>query len=198
MICDDDNSKSIDINEFIKICKDYRIGLEDNEIKAMFKAFDSDGTGSIDYDEFLRAAVGEMNNFRKALIKKVFNKMDKNGNRSLEVDDLKGVYNCTKHPDVKSGKKSEDEVLGEFLDTFEYHFSLTVIKSFLFQNKGNTKNRSISLEEFIEYYNNISMSIDDDKYFELMINTCWNLDGSRQTYGKAWRGEAQIFFNLNK
>ena len=93
----------------------------------MFKAFDSDGTGSIDYDEFLRAAVGEMNNFRKGLIKRVFAKLDKNGNGAIEVDDLKGVYNGSKHPDVKSGKKTEDEILGEFLDTFEYHFSLTVI-----------------------------------------------------------------------
>ena len=126
MICDDDNSKSIDVNEFIKICKDYRIGLEDNEVRAMFKSFDLDGTGSIDYEEFLRAAIGEMNNFRKNIIKKVFNKMDKNGNGNIEVDDLKGVYNATKHPDVKSGKKTEDEVLGEFLDTFEYHFSITV------------------------------------------------------------------------
>jgi Ca2+-binding EF-hand superfamily protein len=126
MICDDDNSKSIDINEFIKVCKDYRVGLEDNEVRAMFKAFDLDGAGSIDYEEFLRACVGEMNNFRKNLVKKAFNKLDKNGNGTLEVDDIKGVYNASKHPDVKAGKKTEDDVLGEFLDTFEYHFSITV------------------------------------------------------------------------
>ena len=30
------------------------------------------------------------------------------------------------HPDVKSGKKTEDDVLGEFLDTFELHYSLNV------------------------------------------------------------------------
>jgi len=27
------------------------------------------------------------------------------------------------HPDVKAGKKTEDEILGEFLDTFEVHMS---------------------------------------------------------------------------
>jgi len=114
MICDDDNSKTIDVNEFLKICKDYRVGLEDNEVRAMFKAFDLDGTGSIDYDEFLRACVGEMNNFRKNFVKKAFTILDKNGNGTLEVDDLKGVYNASKHPDVKAGKKTEDEVLLEF------------------------------------------------------------------------------------
>ena len=115
--------------------------------------------------------------------------MDKNGNGNIEVDDIKGVYNASKHPDVKSGKKTEDEILGEFLDTFEFHLSLTVSFLFYFQNQGKTKNRSISLDEFIEYYNNISMSIDDDKYFELMINTCWNLDGKAVTYQKGWKGE---------
>lgn len=51
-----------------------------------------------------------------------------------------------------------------------------------------SKDRSITFEEFIEYYNNISMSIDDDAYFELMMNNAWNLDGSR-TFKKAWKGE---------
>lgn len=45
------------------------------------------------------------------------------------------------------------------------------------------------MEEFIEYYNNISMSIDDDKYFEQMINTVWGLDGGFKSYGKGWKGE---------
>lgn len=33
-------------------------------------------------------------------------------------------------------------------------------------------------DEFVEYYNNVSASIDDDSYFCLMINNAWNLDGS--------------------
>lgn len=42
-----------------------------------------------------------------------------------------GVYNAKQHPDVKSGKKNEEEVLGEFLDTFEmHHANLVIISSF--------------------------------------------------------------------
>lgn len=33
------------------------------------------------------------------------------------------------------------------------------------------------------------MSIDDDKYFEVMMNSCWNLDNSRGNYSKGWKGE---------
>jgi hypothetical protein len=37
--------------------------------------------------------------------------------------------------------------------------------------------RSVTKEEFEEYYNNVSMSIDDDRYFALMMNNTWKLDG---------------------
>jgi hypothetical protein len=42
----------------------------------------------------------------------------------IDINDIKGVYNASRHPDVKSGKKTEDEVLGEFIETFEQHHSL--------------------------------------------------------------------------
>jgi hypothetical protein len=44
------------------------------------------------------------------------------------------------------------------------------------------------MDEWIEYYNNVSMSIDDDKYFELMMNSTWNLYNSRVTK-KGWGAE---------
>ena len=126
-ICDDDNSREINSSEFQKLIKDYRIDISDEEIKKLFRTFDRNNGGSIDYDEFIKGIVGDMNDFRKAFVKKAFNKLDKNGNGAIEPDDIKGVYNARNHPDVKAGKKTEDEVLAEFLDTFEYHFNILVI-----------------------------------------------------------------------
>lgn len=39
-------------------------------------------------------------------------------------------YNAKHHPDVKTGKRSEDEVLMEFLDTFEQHHAIRVSKRY--------------------------------------------------------------------
>ena len=33
------------------------------------------------------------------------------------------------------------------------------------------------------------MAIDDDKYYEAMMNSAWNLDGSRKNYGKGTKME---------
>ena len=63
------------------------------------------------------------------------------------------MYNAKLHPEVKSGKKTEDEILGEFLETFEMHHAL---------NGAGTKDRSVTIDEFMEYYNNVSASVDHD------------------------------------
>jgi Ca2+-binding EF-hand superfamily protein len=126
----------------------------------------------------MRSVVGEMNNTRKALVRRAFDKCDKNGNGIIELDDIKGVYNAKLHPDVKAGKKTEDEVLSEFIDTFELHHSL---------KHPEEKDRKINIREFTEYYTNVSASIDNDQYFELMITNAWNLNNV--SYQKGWGGE---------
>jgi hypothetical protein len=119
--------------------------------------------------------VGDMNERRKALVTIAFKRFDADGNGYISVEDLKGRYNASNHPDVKTGKKTEEDVLYEFLDTFEQHYAL--------MDRGS-KDRIIKLHEFVEYYNNISASIDSDDYFELMIRNAWNLDN--KSYGKGW------------
>lgn len=133
----------------------------------MFDLFDINGDDSISYDELMRSVIGEMNPFRKALVKRAFDKLDDNKNGIIELDDIKRFYNAKLHPDVKAGKKTEDEVLGEFIDTFELHHSL---------KNPSEKDRKITPKEFMEYYNNVSASIDNDQYFELMMTNAWNLN----------------------
>ena len=50
----------------------------------------------------------------------------------------------------------------------------------------------VTLEEFVEYYTNISASIDDDMYFSQMMNAAWSLSGDAaqyKKYDKAWANE---------
>lgn len=63
----------------------------------------------------------------------------------------------------------------EFLETFEAHHNM---------KHQQERDAKITLEEFLEYYTNISVSIDNDEYFALMMNNSWNLKGDAQTYQK--------------
>jgi Ca2+-binding EF-hand superfamily protein len=178
-IADDNNSKSLDIEEFKKCVHDFRIGLTPKDSERLFKIFDRSNDGSIDYEEFLRGVRGEMNEFRKGFCMKAFASMDTDKSGVLDIDDIRQRYNAKKHPDVIAGKKTEDEILYEFLDTFETHHSDKV---------EDARDGKVSKSEWIEYYNNVSMSIDDDAYFELMMNSAWNLKNERVTK-KGWGGE---------
>ena len=117
------------------------------------------------------------------MVEKAFHVIDKDGSGILDINDIKGSYRADKHPDVVAGKKSEDQILVEFLETFEAHHNL---------KEGAQADGRVTLEEFTEYYKNVSSSIDNDDYFALMMNNSWNIKGDATTYKKyekGWAGE---------
>lgn len=118
-----------------------------------------------------------MNNFRKKLVLQAFNKIDSDKSGWVDINDIKGVYNAKRHPDVIQGKKTEEDVLMEFLETFETHHNIA---------NSTAPDHVVTKEEFEEYYNNISSSIDNDQYFELMINNAWKVNEGDKTYAKGW------------
>lgn len=150
---DDNNNRSLDIYEFTKAMKDYMMGFSDSEIRTLYAYFDYDRTGAVDYDEFLRTIRGPMNPSRKKFVGQAYNKLDRDQNGWIDLNDIKGVYSAKTHPDVLSGRKTEEQILLEFLETFEAHHSL---------RNNNAPDHVVTKEEFEEYYCNISCSIDND------------------------------------
>jgi Ca2+-binding EF-hand superfamily protein len=179
---DDDQSGTLDIQEFWKAINDFRVRISQDECRKLFDLFDENKDGDLNYDELILNIKGEINPFRQSLIKKAFTKLDDNKNGFLEASDVKSVYNAAKHPDVIKKKKTEEEVLQDFLETFEAHRSMS--KN---DDKSKLKDGRVTFNEFLDYYSNVSSSIDDDKYFELMITNAWNLDN--KTYGKGFSAE---------
>lgn len=118
-----------------------------------------------------------MNNFRKKLVQQAFAKFDTDGSGEINVDDLKDYYNARNHPDVKAGKKTEQQVLNEFLSTFESHSEL----------RGTMGDNKISYEEFEDYYTFVSASIDNDQYFELMMMNSWKLNEKMKKLPQAYQ-----------
>ena len=95
--------------------------FDHDELVRLFKLFDTDGQGYVDYDHFLRGIRGEMNQFRKNICMKAFKLMDVDGDGFITIQDVKHNCNAKKNPEVMQGKKTEDEVLYDFLETFDTH-----------------------------------------------------------------------------
>ena len=168
-IFDDDGSGDLNYTEFTKAMRDYGMALSEEQCHELFARYDRDGNGAINYNEFIRGVRGRLNATRKNLVHQAFRKFDRTGNGVADLEDLRGVYDASKHPDVRAGKKSEDEVLAEFLDTFDV----------------GDHDGKVTVQEFEDYYSNVSASIDDDNYFQLMIFNAWNL-GNAGPAKAAW------------
>ena len=48
----------------------------------------------------------------------------------------------------------------------------------------------VTMEEFIEYYTSVSASIDNEDYFEQMMNSSWNISGDAAQYKTYEKGVA--------
>lgn len=121
-------------------------------------------------------AQGDLSEARLALVNKAFEKLDRDGSGVLTLSDLKGaavalntlfapdsmvcssntgVYNASKHPEVVEGRKTEDQVLTEFLSTME--------------GLAGNGDGTVTKAEFTEYYTELSASIPTDTYFTAMM-----------------------------
>ena len=118
-IMDDNGNGTLDPYEFNKAVTDFGVDIETKDLATLFRCFDYDNNGEIDYNEFVRVIVGPMNMFRTNLCVKAFKILDSTQDGQVTLEDIRGRYNASMHPDVKSGKRTEDEVLTEFLETFE-------------------------------------------------------------------------------
>ena len=169
---------TLTMSEFSQACKDFRINMTVDDAKFLFNQFDQNKDGRLNYDEFLRGVRGEMSDSRREIVRKAFSILDTNQNGQIEIADIAGTYSAEKHPAVVEGRKTEDQVLAEFLETFETHHNLG----------GGQNNSIVTPAEFEEYYNNVSASIDDDKYFAVMMDGAWNISGHAAQYQKQENG----------
>ena len=103
---------------------------------------------------------------RLDLVRLAFSKVDKDGSGILDATDIVECYDASKHPEVIAGRMTEQQVFDGFLAGFDV---------------GGEKDGMVTPQEWENYYANVSSSIDNDDYFELMIRNAWHISG-----GEGW------------
>uniref|UniRef100_A0A7S1CF03 EF-hand domain-containing protein n=1 Tax=Bicosoecida sp. CB-2014 TaxID=1486930 RepID=A0A7S1CF03_9STRA len=164
-IMDDRRDGKLDREDFKWGLHDYGVHLKDDEFDMVLDFFDRDGDGNVSMTEFLRALRGEMNARREGFVREAYRRLDKDGSGEVTLSDLVRVYDTSFHPEVKSGRITHEEAVTEFMsqwDTLE-------------------KDGVVTYAEFLDYYKDLSASIDDDDYWELMMRNAWHISG-----GEGW------------
>ena len=184
MLMDENSSKKISFDDFNKMFKTFRYDLSEKEINNLFNYYDEGRNGYIKYDEFINVLFGNLNQFRKNVLKQVFDKLDKEEKGFITVGTIRHEYNPRGNPLVRQGKRCEDEILAEFLDVLEYHFNLLIEKN---EEDIDVNDIKVDFEDFCNFYKNISLCIEDDKYFEIMVLSEWGVQKEgKSLYQRTW------------
>lgn len=143
------------------------------ELQALLKYYDMDGDGNINYEEFLRGLRDDLTPRRAAMVEKAFNILDTNGSGQINFQDVSDMYDVSCHKDFIEGRKTKDQIVNEFLNTFD-------------GAKGNNDG-TITKTEWYDYYTDLSISLPSDDYFVQMMESTWGIceheetDSYRQT-----------------
>jgi len=161
-IMDNDGNHTLSREELVEGLRTYGIWLDDTEAAAVMRAYDRDGSSTISITEFLRAIRGEMNARRKAIALQAFATLDRTRDGTVNMQDMMAIYgkNLDRHPEVTSGVKTKQKLLLEFTSCWDKDGDAT-----------------ITADEFLDYYTDLSVNIDNDDYFELMVRNAWHLSG---------------------
>ena len=184
MLMDENSNKKISFDDFDKLFKTFRYDLSETEINNLFNYYDKGGNGFINYEQFINELCGNLNQFRKNILKQVFDKLDNEEKGFITVGIIRHEYNPRGNPLVRQGKRCEDEILAEFLDVLEYHFNLLIEKN---EDDIDVNETKVDFEEFCNFYKNISLCIEDDKYFEIMVLSEWGVQKEgKSLYQRTW------------
>lgn len=160
LVMDMPNNKILQKQEARAGLQRFKVSVTPIEFEQLWNYICRNADGDVTVSEFVRQIRGDesVNERRYNAIREAFEYLDAKGSGSLRIATIAPLINLSDHPLVRKGTKSVDQVLQDFIDAWD-------------------KNRdgSISWEEWLTYYSDLSAGIEDDQYFELMIQNTWRI-----------------------
>ena len=164
---DTENEQELDFSTFKVACEKFNFELTEDECKELFLAFTKEETTKVNYDEFIRILRGELIEKRKNLVENVFKSIDKENKGGLSVDELIQIYNPKGSYEFLYNKESEENSKKIFENTFK--------ENHIYLNGEDGVDKLVDIDEFIDYYESVSLMIlEDDTFKEVMLKS-WGL-----------------------
>jgi Ca2+-binding EF-hand superfamily protein len=164
LFIDKNHDNSVNLDELQRALNIYGLHMSDSDAHLLMTAIDTDKSGMISEAEFLAILQGPVSKVRLKLINIVFDQLDHNHDGKIEPADMAAYYNVDWDPDVKTGNvPAMTDAMTNFFKQFD----------------GIHVDGVVSREEFLNYYKNLSASIDNDDYFELMLRNAWHISGGQ-------------------
>ena len=158
---DTENEQEVDYSTFKTVCEQFNFELNEEECKELFLAFTKEESTKVNYDEFIRILRGELLEKRKQLVENVFKNIDKDNKGGVSVDELIQLYNPKGSYEFLYNKEDEENAKKIFEDTFK--------ENHIYLNGEDGIDKLVDIDEFIDYYESVSLMIPEDDIFKEVI-----------------------------
>lgn len=154
---DADHNFILSIQELDHAFSRLGLNLDHCDLELLVDAVGANSRG-MTISDFLAAIRGPVSQRRLDFISAAFADIDEDFNGCIEMDELKR-YNPKKDPDVMAGRVNERDALPHLLSQF------------------SGKAGIVTRKEFVDYYKNVSATIDHDHEFENLLRDAWSISG---------------------
>lgn len=117
----------INIDNLNTILLKYKIEFSPKNIKKLGILFATEEIGVIKVEEFVQTIVGEMNAERADKVEQIFTKLDQDNDGFITTQEILSKFDASKNAEVIAKKKTEKQILAQFMDAVDTFFSLIVI-----------------------------------------------------------------------
>ncbi|EAN94155.1 hypothetical protein C3747_17g609 [Trypanosoma cruzi] len=137
------------------------VAIQPMELDAIFKRFDRDGNGLIVAQQLLRELRGELPPHRLDAVICAFQLLTIEGGGSVEYKDMLNLFkfNVFLQPDVEEGVISCEEAIFDFINCWP----------------GKNDTSTVTLEDFVAYYTDVSPAIENDERFVTTVQRSWTI-----------------------
>ena len=119
------------------------------------KFYDINGDGNLSYEEFIKVLREPLNPRRVKIVDKAFASIENSDSGKVTAAAAMAKFNFSADPEFQRGKKSREEVLGEFASNFH--------------------DGVLTRQEFIDFYSDVSMTVTHDEQFVQLVETTWGI-----------------------
>ena len=194
---DTENEQEIDFSTFKIACEKFNFELSEKECKELFLSFTEENSLKLNYDEFLRSLRGEIPEKRKELVEKIFRNINRGNQGGLLIGELMLIYEPKGSYEYLYKKQNEGIAKKIFENTFK--------ENHLYLNGEDGVDKLVDKDEFIDYYESVSLMISDDDIFNEIMLKSWGImpldedfikeESKKDIYKKNFQKEKKKFKN---
>ena len=164
---DTENEQELDFSTFKIACEKFIFELSENDCRELFLAFTKEESTKVNYDEFIRILRGELIEKRKELVENVFKSIDVGDKGGLSVEQLFHLYIPKGSYEFLYNKENEETAKQIFENTFK--------ENHIYLNGEDGVDKLVDIDEFIDYYESVSLMILEDDTFKEVLLKSWGL-----------------------